>query len=291
MATPAEWFAGGRPRTLTAAIAPVTVGSGVAAYYDSFRALMALGALALAAALQVGVNYANDYSDGVKGTDNARVGPVRLVGQNLASAAGVRNAAIAAFAIAAAIGALLVAASGIWWLLIVGAASIAAGWLYTGGPRPYGYAGLGELFVFIFFGLIATAGTALLQTGQLTSLSLAAAVPVGLWSCTILMMNNLRDIGGDADVGKVTLAVRLGDAKSRTLYVATLGLGFVVVAAIAATWTWWALLALAACLVAVRPIQSVLDDAQGPALIPVLVRTSLVLLCGGVLLGVGIAMG
>lgn len=289
MATAGQWLDGARPRTLPAAVAPVAVGSGVAAYYAAFRPLPAALALALAVALQVGVNYANDYSDGIKGTDHSRVGPVRLVGQGLATAGAVRAAALGAFGLAGALGLALVALSGIWWLVLVGVACIAAGWLYTGGPRPYGYAGLGELFVFVFFGLVATAGTALTQIGWLPVLAVVAAVPPGLWCCAILMTNNLRDIPGDEQVGKLTLAVRLGDRRSRWLYTATMVVAFLTVAALAA-WTRWSLLALLSAPLAVRPISSVLSGANGRGLIPVLSGTSAVLLVGGILLGVGLAL-
>ena len=195
------------------------VGTGVAAGDDRFVAWRAACALVVALAMQVGTNYANDYSDGVRGTDDVRVGPVRLVAAGLAPPAAVRRAAIASFAVAAAAGlALAVAVS--WWLVPVGAACIAAGWLYTGGPRPYGYAGLGEVFVFVFFGLVATAGTAYVQEARLTAPMVMAGVPVGLLASALLVVNNLRDIPTDAMAGKRTLAVRLGDRATRWLYLA-----------------------------------------------------------------------
>jgi 1,4-dihydroxy-2-naphthoate octaprenyltransferase len=290
MATLSQWVGGARPKTLPAAVAPVAVGCGVAVYEDGFIALRAVLALLVALSLQVGVNYANDYSDGIKGTDEARVGPVRLVGQGLASAKSVKLAAIAALGFGGLAGLILVSLSGTWWLLIVGAAAIAAAWLYTGGPRPYGYAGLGELFVFVFFGLVAVMGTAYTQTGNLTWLALAAAFPPGLWSVAILMANNIRDIPTDRVAGKHTLAVRLGDTASRRLFNVTIAAGFVVVLGLAIA-TWWALLALPAALLAIRPITTVRNGAMGPELVPVLSGVSKVLLVGGLLLGLGLAIG
>ena len=196
MATVSQWLAGARPRTLSAALAPVAAGSGVAAYEGSFRLGIALLALLVAMALQVGVNYANDYSDGIRGTDDERVGPVRLVGQKLAQPQQVKIAAFTAFGVAALAGLLLVVVSQVWWLLPVGLVSVAAGWFYTGGSRPYGYAGLGEVSVFIFFGLVATAGTSWAQVGTLTWPAIVAAIPIGLWSSAILLANNIRDIPG-----------------------------------------------------------------------------------------------
>lgn len=284
------WVAGARPRTLPAAVAPVAVGSGVAAYEGAFDLVRALLALIVALSLQVGVNYANDYSDGVKGTDQDRVGPVRLVGQGLATAESVKMAAFAALGLGAAAGFILVALSGSWWLLAVGAGAIAAAWLYTGGPRPYGYAGLGEAFVFVFFGLVAVMGTAYTQTSHLTWLAFAAALPPGLWSMAILMANNLRDIPTDEVVGKRTLAVKLGDSRSRRLFAATVLAGFVVVASLAVV-TVWALMALLALPLAYRPISTVMAGATGKSLVPVLSGTSQVLLAGGLLLGLGLAIG
>jgi 1,4-dihydroxy-2-naphthoate octaprenyltransferase len=290
VATISQWVGGARIRTLPAAVAPVAVGCGVAAYEGSFRPVRAILALVVALSLQVGVNYANDYSDGVKGTDADRVGPVRLVGQGLASPRSVKLAAFGALGFGALAGLVLVWLSGSWWLLLVGVAAIAAAWLYTGGPAPYGYAGLGELFVFVFFGLVAVMGTAYTQTGNLTWLALAAALPPGLWSVAILMANNLRDIPTDQIAGKHTLAVRLGDARSRHLFTATVVAGFVVVLALG--WvTLWALLALLAALLAIRPIMTVEHGGLGAALVPVLSGISKVLLAGGLLLGLGLAIG
>jgi 1,4-dihydroxy-2-naphthoate polyprenyltransferase len=217
MATPSQWLAGARPKTLPAAVAPVLVGSGAAAALDGFRPVPALLALVVALALQVAVNYANDYSDGRRGTDADRVGPMRLVGSGAASPRQVLVAACLAFAVAGVAGLALAALSS-WWLVAVGAVCIAAAWLYTGGPLPYGYRALGEVFVFVFFGLVATAGSAYVQEEQVTMVALAAAVPVGLLASAILVVNNLRDIDSDEAAGKRTLAVRIGDRATRGLY-------------------------------------------------------------------------
>src|SRR5438270_2563995 len=221
MATPAQWLAGARPRTLPAAVAPVLVGTGAAAALDGFRAVPAVLALVVSLALQVAVNYANDYSDGTRGTDADRVGPMRLVGSGAASPRAVLLAAVAAFAVAGVAG-LALAAMSSWWLVAVGAVCILAAWTYTGGPIPYGYRALGEVFVFVFFGLVAVVGTTFVQTLSLDGLAFAAAVPIGLCSVALLVVNNLRDVHGDAAVGKRTLAVLLGEHRTRIAYTALL---------------------------------------------------------------------
>jgi 1,4-dihydroxy-2-naphthoate octaprenyltransferase len=296
--TPAQWLAGARPRTLPAAVAPVLVGTAVAAWDGGAVWDRALLALVVALALQVGVNYANDYSDGVRGTDAQRVGPVRLVGQGLAPPAAVKRAAMLAFGVAGLAGLLLVALSGQWWLLLVGAAAILAAWTYTGGPRPYGYAGLGEVFVFVFFGLVAVGGTALTQSGVLSGLALLGGVGVGALSCAILVVNNLRDIPGDTVAGKRTLAVRLGDPATRRLYAALVGVALAVPAIVGmlgtvlpGTWPATAILGLGAVVLAVGPLRAVREGALGPALVPVLGGTGRLLLGYGVLLAAGIALG
>ena len=276
-----RWVAGARPRTLPAAVVPVLVGTGLAAGDDRFVGWRAGCALVVALALQVGTNYANDYSDGVRGTDNVRVGPVRLVAAGLAAPASVKRAAIASFAVAAAVG-LVLAAAVSWWLVPVGAACVAAGWLYTGGPRPYGYAGLGELFVFVFFGLVATAGTAYVQEERLTAAMVLAAVPVGLLATALLVVNNLRDIPTDAVAGKRTLAVRLGDNATRVLYVALL-VGAFLVGAFATAFPA-SLVTLLVVPLAVPPCRRVLEGAKGPALIAVLQATARLQLLFGVVL-------
>jgi 1,4-dihydroxy-2-naphthoate polyprenyltransferase len=285
-----EWIEGARPRTLPAAIAPVAVGAGLGAWAGAFDAGRVLLALVVAVALQVGVNFANDYSDGIKGTDATRVGPVRLVGQGLAPAGQVRAAAFVSFAVAAVGGLVLVALTAEWWLLLVGVASIAAAWLYTGGPRPYGYAGLGEVFVFVFFGIVPVVGTAYVQTLTITAPDVVASIGVGLLACAILVTNNLRDIAGDTAVGKVTLAVRLGDARTRRLYAAIIVVALVVPIAVAALTSPWVALASLTGVLAIRPVRIVLGGALGPALIPALKLTGVLLLVYGLALGLALAV-
>jgi 1,4-dihydroxy-2-naphthoate polyprenyltransferase len=288
MATPAQWVAGARPRTLPAALAPVLVGSGAAAALGSFRPLPAVLALVVALALQVAVNYANDYSDGTRGTDAERVGPMRLVGSGAAAPRQVLIAAGLAFAVAAVAGLGLAALSS-WWLVAVGAVCIAAAWTYTGGPLPYGYRALGEVFVFVFFGLVAVVGTTFVQTGTLPGLAFAVAVPVGLLIVAILVVNNLRDIHGDAAVGKRTLAVLLGERATRILFAGLFVVAFGVIAAVGIARPW-ALLGLLAAPLAVPPARVVLSGGRGPALIRALQGTGLVTLATGVLLGAGLAL-
>jgi 1,4-dihydroxy-2-naphthoate polyprenyltransferase len=270
MATPALWVAGARPRTLPAALAPVLVGTGAAAALDGFRLGPALLALVVALALQVGVNFANDYSDGIRGTDADRVGPLRLVGSGLARPAAVRAAAFASFAVAAVAGLVVVLLTGHWWLLAVGAASVLAAWYYTGGRRPYGYRGLGEAFVFVFFGLVAVGGTGYVQTGHLTVALLLTGVWVGALTTAILVANNLRDLRGDAASGKLTLATRLGDRRTRSFYVALVAVSALGLGGVAALTTPWALLGLLPLLLLVRPCRAVLAGAVGADLIAVL---------------------
>jgi len=288
MATPAEWLAGARPRTLPAALAPVLVGSGAAAALDGFRPLPAVLALVVALALQVAVNYANDYSDGRRGTDADRVGPMRLVGSGAATPQQVLVAAGASFAVAGIAGLGLAALSS-WWLVAVGAVCIAAAWTYTGGPIPYGYRALGEVFVFVFFGLVAVVGTTFAQTRTLPGLAFAVAVPVGLLIVAILVVNNLRDVEGDAAVGKRTLAVLIGDRRTRLLFAGLFVLAFAVVAAVGVLRPW-ALLGLLAAPLAVPPARTALGGGRGPALIGALQGTGLVTLATGVLLGLGLAL-
>jgi 1,4-dihydroxy-2-naphthoate octaprenyltransferase len=240
-------------------------------------------------AIQVGTNYANDYSDGIRGTDAVRVGPVRLVASGLASASSVKRAAFASFAVAAVAGLALAAAAG-WWLIAVGAAALLAGWFYTGGPRPYGYAGFGELFVFVFFGLVATVGTTYVQLEEITGLSVAAAIPVGLLATALLVTNNLRDIPTDRVAGKHTLAVRIGDRATRLLYVVMVVAVFAIVLAIAVIDRPWSALALAGAVLVVAPVRAVLSGASGRELIAVLGATGRTQLVTGVLLAIGIAV-
>ena len=272
MATPAQWLAGARPRTLPAAVSPVLAGTGVAAYVDGFVWWKALLALVVALALQVAVNYANDYSDGIRGTDTDRVGPMRLVGSGAATASAVKRAAFLAFGVAAAAG-LVLAVTTAWWLVVVGAVCVLAAWFYTGGSRPYGYLGLGEVMVFVFFGLVAVLGTTYVQTETWERAALWAAVGVGALACAILVANNLRDIPTDVVAGKRTLAVLLGDRRTRALYAALVAVAALAVVAVAAATSWWVLVGLAFLAVAGRAVRTVSGGAVGPGLIPVLQQT------------------
>jgi 1,4-dihydroxy-2-naphthoate polyprenyltransferase len=285
------WFQGARPRTLPAAVVPVAVGTAAAEAVGSANIGRALLALVVSLALQVGVNYANDYSDGVRGTDEVRVGPVRLVGQKLASPAAVKRAALLSLVVAAAAGLVLALMTSLW-LLAVGAAAIAAAWFYTGGPRPYGYAGLGEAFVFVFFGLVAVIGTTFVQIERVALLSVVVSVPVGLLAVALLVVNNLRDIPGDTVAGKRTLAVRVGDASTRKLYCACvlLTLGAVPVTAVVDGGHPFAVLALASGAVAISPLRQVIRGAAGRELISVLGATGKVQLAFGALLSLGLLL-
>jgi len=262
-----KWVLGARPRTLSAAIAPVVVASAlVGSDFNWFRAALALK---VAVWLQVGVNYANDYSDGVKGTDENRVGPTRLVASGLASAKAVKNAAFISFAIASV--------AGVWLslltsplLILIGVLAIAAAWGYTGGKNPYGYSGLGEISVFVFFGLVATMGTYYVQTENLTVLSFIVAIPMGALACAILEINNIRDRAQDELVGKRTIAVRLGDTKARQLFVSLLLLAHV---AALATLVPTALLTLLVAPMSYSISKLILSGVSGKDLIPVLGRT------------------
>ena len=284
------WIAGARPRTLSAALVPVAVGTAAAVGEGAQTAWWRAGvALAVAMALQVGVNFANDYSDGVRGADDAsRVGPRRLVGSGLVEARLVKRAALGAFAAATAAGTVLASAVG-WELLAAGALCIAAGWAYTGGPKPYGYLGLGEVFVFVFFGLVATAGTAYVLLERLDWFAVLCGVPVGLWAVAILIANNLRDIPTDATAGKRTLAVRLGDRRTRLTYMAVLEASYA--AALVASFTGRAAAAaVAGAPFAIRAVRKVLRGASGPDLIPVLGATAQVQLVSGLAMALGIAV-
>lgn len=293
-----DWILGARPRTLPAAVVPVLVGTAAAAgmegIHDGLRGVIVwrmVAALVVALALQVGVNYANDHSDGVRGTDDDRVGPLRLTASGRKSAGAVKRAAFMAFGVAAIAGLLLAAATS-WWLLVVGVAAIAAAWFYTGGPRPYGYAGFGELFVFVFFGVVATTGSAFVQIERFTPLTLAVSVPVGLLATALLVVNNLRDIPTDTVAGKRTLAVRLGDRATRGLYVALMVVPLLCVPFIAGlSGRPLAAAALLAVLLARIPVQRVLEGASGAALIGVLGATGRVQLVFGVLLSAGLFVG
>ncbi|MCY4069292.1 MAG: 1,4-dihydroxy-2-naphthoate polyprenyltransferase [Acidimicrobiaceae bacterium] len=288
------WVAGARPRTLPAALVPVAVGAAVAAGQDS--AVSSAGAwgrtglaLLVALALQVGVNFANDYSDGRRGTDGAgRVGPRRLVGSGLVAPQRVKLAAVGAFAAAAAAGTALAALAG-WRLLIVGALCLLAGWGYTGGPKPYGYLGFGEVFVFVFFGLVATAGTSYVMLERLDAFAVLCGVPVGLWAVALLITNNLRDIEGDAAAGKITLAVRLGDRRSRWLYLGVIEASYCV-ALLASIGGRAAAAAVLGAPLAAAAVRRVLRGACGAELIGVLATTARMQLVSGLAMAAGIAL-
>ncbi len=284
------WVAGARPRTLSAGLVPVAVGTAAAVGEGSATAWWrAAVALVVAMALQVGVNFSNDYSDGVRGTDDStRIGPRRLVGSGLVEARRVKWAALAALAVAAVAGAVLAAAAG-WELLALGVVCLAVGWLYTGGPRPYGYLGLGEVFVFVFFGLVATAGTAYALLERLDWFAVLCGVPVGLWAVALLTANNLRDIVGDAAAGKRTLPVRLGERRTRLMYMAVLEASYA--AALAASLGGRAAVAaVVGAPFAVSAVRRVLRGASGPELIPVLGATAKVQLVSGLAMAAGIAV-
>ncbi|MCD0453602.1 1,4-dihydroxy-2-naphthoate polyprenyltransferase [Actinocorallia sp. API 0066] len=282
------WIAGARPRTLPSAVVPVAVGTGLAVGEGHPVWWRAALALLVALALQVGVNYANDYSDGVKGTDDERVGPLRLTGSGAKPPKQVLAAAFIAFGVGAVAGLVLAAVTS-WWLLLVGAAAIAAGWFYTGGSRPYGYRALGELSVFVFFGLVAVVGTVYVQLEYLPWTAWAAAVPVGLLSCAMLVVNNIRDLDTDSMTGKRTLAVVLGDTVSRVLFTLCLSMPFTIVLGIAIARPW-ALIALLCAPLTIAPSRRVLHGAQGKELIEVLGETGRVQLVFGALLAVGLAV-
>lgn len=272
MASASDWVAGARPRTLPAAVSPVLAGTGVAAYVDAWVWEKALLALVVSLALQVAVNYANDYSDGVRGTDDVRVGPMRLVGSGAASPSAVKRAAFLAFGVAGVAG-IVLAATTAWWLVAVGLVCVLAAWGYTGTSRPYGYLGLGEVMVFVFFGLVAVVGTTYVQTETWEPAALLAAVGIGALACAILVANNLRDIPTDTVAGKRTLAVRIGDRGTRLLYAALVAVAALAVVGVAALTTWWALAGLLFLVPGLAATRTVLGGAAGPALIPVLQRT------------------
>ena len=285
-----RWVAGARPRTLPAAVVPVVVGT-AAAVGESSAGISwwrVAAAMVVALAIQVFTNYQNDYADGVRGTDERRVGPVRLVAGGLATANQVRVATLVAGLVAAAVGVALAVAVGPE-LLVVGVASLAAGYFYTGGPRPYGYAGFGELFVFTFFGVVATVGSAYVQCERITGIAFGAAVPVGLLATALLVVNNLRDIPTDAVSGKRTLAVRIGEGPTRVLYTALLAGAFATLPLLALRRPW-SLLALLALPVAASPLRRIGGGTSGPALVPVLADTGRLQLAFGALLAVGLAV-
>jgi len=261
------WVDGARPRTLPAAIAPVLVATALAG--DSFNPLTALLALIVSLSLQIGVNYANDYSDGIRGTDNDRIGPSRITAGGLAKPVQVKSAAFISFGVAAVAG-LGLAITTSWWLIAIGAISIAAAWGYTGGKNPYGYMGLGELFVFIFFGLVATIGSFYVQTEEITGQSILAGVIVGSLACAILVINNVRDRAKDEVVGKLTLAVRLGDKRSRIFYSVLVVVPYLLTAGFGTPWTLLTLLTLP---MTISILKALWSGIQGVDLIALLGKT------------------
>ena len=282
------WIQGARPKTLPAAIAPVVVGAACAQLESSMQNnwLNAVFALAVSLALQVAVNYANDYSDGIRGTDKNRVGPLRLVGSGAKKPADVKKATFLAFGVAAVFGFVL-AATTTWWLLLVGVFCFLAGWFYTGGKHPYGYLGFGEVFVFVFFGVVATMGTTFVINEQLTLVSFLASVVVGCLACALLAVNNLRDIAGDKISNKKTLAVRIGESGARKFYISLfIAAGFAVIL-IALSYSA-ALIAMLGLAVAVKPIKRVYAGATGADLIDVLVITGRVQILVAISLSVGL---
>lgn len=317
MATIAQWAEGARLRTLPLAIAPVLIGTGAAfGAIGGFSSLIigsvdpadrpelgigtllfrALLAVIVSLGLQIGSNFANDYSDGIRGTDADRVGPFRLTGSGAASPRSVKLAAFSCFGLAALAGLALVVWTGLWWLLLVGVAAILAAWFYTGGRHPYGYAGLGEIMVFVFFGLVAVLGTQLVQVGMATfgrtwPAGLAAACAVGFIACALLVVNNLRDIDGDRRSGKRTLATRLGERGTRVLYQALMGFTAVATVVLAALTSWWALGGLLFLVLALGPMVAIGRGARGLDLIGALKSTGLAELVLGVGMIVGMAIG
>ncbi len=267
-ATPAQWLEGARPHTWANAIAPVLAGTAAAALVGAANPLRAVLAGVVALAMIVGVNYANDYSDGIKGTDDDRSGPLRLTGSGLVEPKKVKYAAFASFGVGAVAGIALSLLSA-WWLVLVGAACIAGAWFYTGGKNPYGYRGLGEVAVFVFFGLVAVLGTEFTQSGSISWRGALLAISVGSLSSAVNLANNLRDIPTDSVSGKITLAVRLGDANTRRLWVGLVSLAVVFTVAISIG-HWWGLLALLATPLFVIAARPVTGGAQGKDLIPVL---------------------
>ncbi len=284
----AQWVEGARPRTLPNAIAPVIAGTGAAAWLHAAVWWKALLALVVAVAMIVGVNYANDYSDGIRGTDDVRAGPLRLVGSRLATPRSVLTAAVVSLGVAAVAG-LALAVFSAPWLIVVGAVCIAGAWLYTGGSNPYGYLGLGEVAVFVFFGLVAVLGTQYTQALRIDWVGAALAVAMGSLSSAVLVANNLRDIPTDAESGKITLAVRLGDARTRLLYQSLLALALALTLVLMLATPWCAVGFVAAPL-ALRAVRPVRRGSGGKELIPVLRDTGLTMLVWAVAVALALAL-
>lgn len=289
MATTAEWIEGARPKTLPNAIAPVLVGTGAAASIDGFVWWKALLALVVSIALIIGVNFANDYSDGIRGTDDDRVGPLRLTGSRLATPNSVKYAAASFLGIAAVAGLALSLASA-WWLILIGVVCILGAWFYTGGKNPYGYLGFGEIAVFVFFGLVAVLGTQFVQAERVEWAGLVGAIAVGCFSSAVLVTNNLRDIATDAETGKITLAVRLGDARTRLVFLALMLIPFAMTLVLVIR-TPWALLGLVALPLAIKAYGPVRSGGLGMALIPALKDTGLTMLVWSIATGLALGLG
>lgn len=289
MATIAEWIEGARPRTLPNAVAPVLVGSGVAAHLDGFSPLRSVLALIVALSLIVGVNYANDYSDGVRGTDDERVGPLRLVGSKVAKPKEVLVAALSSLLLAGFAGLALVVLSRHWWLLAVGAGCVAGAWFYTGGKKPYGYSGFGEVAVFVFFGLVAVLGTVYVQADRVDLLAVGCAVGIGAFSSAVLLANNLRDIPTDTEAGKRTIAVKLGDAGTRRLFLALLATPFAVTL-LMGIWFPPALFGVVAVVAAIAPARTIAKRTTGRGLIPVLRDTGFAMLLWAAITAAALAL-
>jgi 1,4-dihydroxy-2-naphthoate octaprenyltransferase len=289
VATAGQWIQGARLRTLPMAVAPVLIGSAAAYDLHGFKPANAILAAVVALLLQVGVNYANDYSDGIRGTDDVRVGPLRLVGSGAASPRQVKLAAFAAFGVAMLAGLGLVLLSQAWWLLLIGAGCVLAAWGYTGGKNPYGYLGLGDVFVFVFFGLVATLGTTYTQAGTVSLPSVIGAIGTGLIADALLMANNVRDIPTDSLVGKRTLAVRLGDRNARRSYVVMLAVALLLVLVLAPAKPA-ILLVLLLLPICVMPARRMLSGTQRQELIPVLKQTGLINLGYSVLFTLGLVI-
>jgi 1,4-dihydroxy-2-naphthoate polyprenyltransferase len=274
VATAAQWIQGARPRTLPAAIAPVVIGSAAAYQLHAFNLVNAILAALIALLLQIGVNYSNDYSDGIRGTDENRVGPFRLVGSGAAKPRAVLIAALSCYGLSMVTGLVLVLLTQTWWMILVGLGAVIAAWGYTGGKNPYGYQGLGELFVFVFFGLVATLGTTYTQAGHISLSAIVGAVGTGLIACAVLMANNVRDIPTDKASKKYTLAVRLGDRLARRTYVLMLAVA-ILSSLILAPENLWILLVLLLIPAALLPCWLMLSGRTGKALIPVLQQTGM----------------
>lgn len=290
MATLGQWIEGARLRTLPMAIAPVIIGTAAAfdlGGADWFRAILAA---LVALLMQVGVNYANDYSDGIRGTDEVRVGPLRLVGSGAAKPAQVKMAALGSLALAMVFGLVLVILAQSWWMMLVGLGAVLAAWGYTGGKRPYGYLGLGEVFVFIFFGPVATLGTTYTQAGHLSLASVLGSISTGLIACALLMANNVRDIPTDREVGKITLAVRLGDRNARLSYVLMLAVAIGIMMILIPTHIWILLVLLLVPMTLV-PSGLMITGKERRELIPVLKQTGLLNLAFSLLFAAAMVLG